>query len=51
MVFGVKCDEMELWKEKVVCGEIVIIIYYWLDDCFFELKIVIKVVCVDLKKL
>ncbi|EGL8220525.1 hypothetical protein IRK51_000978 [Listeria monocytogenes] len=51
MAFGVKRDEMELWKEKAARGEIAIITHYWLDDRFPESKAVTKVACVDLKKL
>lgn len=50
MAFGVKRDEMELWKEKAARGEIAIITHYWLDDRFPESKTVTKVACVDLKK-
>lgn len=49
MAFGVKRDEMELWKEKAARGEIAIITHYWLDDRFPESKTVTKVACVDLK--
>ncbi|MBC1484073.1 hypothetical protein HCJ52_07040 [Listeria sp. FSL L7-1485] len=51
MAFGVKRDEMELWKEKASRGEIAIITHYWLDDRFPDSKTVTKVACSDLKKL
>lgn len=51
MVFGIKCLELNVWKVVVKWGEIVFLIYYWFDECFLYVIIVIKVGCSDLNKL
>ncbi|WP_028402977.1 hypothetical protein [Ectobacillus panaciterrae] len=51
MAFGIKREELQLWKEKVKKGEIAFITHYWLDERFPGMKTVTKVGCADLEKL
>jgi hypothetical protein len=51
MAFGIKREELQLWKEKVKRGEIAFITHYWLDDRFPGMKTVTKVGCADIERL
>jgi hypothetical protein len=51
MAFGIKREELMVWKEKVKKGEIAFLTHYWYDPRFPDIKSVTKVGCADLKRL
>ena len=51
MAFGIKRQEINVWKQKIDDGEIAFLTHYWLDDRFPGCKTVTKVGCHDLEKL
>ncbi|MEH7248936.1 hypothetical protein V7114_19375 [Neobacillus niacini] len=51
MAFGIKRQEVKVWKQKIDDGEIAFLTHYWLDDRFPGCKTVTKVGCQDLEKL
>lgn len=51
MAFGIKKDELRIWKVKIDRGEIAFLTHYWLDRRFPDSKTVTKVGCNDLDKL
>jgi hypothetical protein len=51
MAFGIKRQEVKVWKQIIDNGEIAFLTHYWLDDRFPGCKTVTKVGCQDLEKL
>ncbi|WP_430785745.1 hypothetical protein VBD025_11955 [Virgibacillus flavescens] len=51
MAFGLKRDELQLWKEQVKDGNISFLTHYWEDERFPGCYTVTKVGCSDLEKL
>ncbi|WP_101843985.1 hypothetical protein [Halobacillus sp. Marseille-P3879] len=51
MAFGIKREELQLWKRRVEEGEVVFLTHYWLDDRFPDCDTVTKVGCADIDKL
>ncbi|WP_159884647.1 hypothetical protein [Paenibacillus puerhi] len=51
MAFGIRREELMLWKEKVSRGEIAFLTHYWLDERFPGMTSVTKVGCCDLDRL
>jgi len=51
LAFGIKKEDIRLWKAKIDQGEIAFLTHYWLDDRFPGSKTVTKVGCSDLNKL
>ncbi|OXM83773.1 hypothetical protein [Paenibacillus rigui] len=51
MAFGIKRNELQLWKEAVSRGELAFLTHYWIDPRFPDIKSVTKVGCSDLDKL
>lgn len=51
MAFGIKREELLLWKERVASGEIAFLTHYWIDDRFPGCKTVTKVGCSDITRL
>lgn len=51
MAFGLKREELKIWKKKVENGNIAFLTHYWLDDRFPGCNTVTKVGCSDLNKL
>ncbi|MBM7645213.1 hypothetical protein JOD45_001424 [Scopulibacillus daqui] len=51
MAFGLKRQELNEWKRKVLDGEIAFITHYWYDPRFPDCHTVTKVGCINLEKL
>lgn len=51
MAFGVKREELNEWKRKVLAGEVAFLTHYWFDPRFPESRCVTKVGCSNLEKL
>ncbi|MVP01343.1 hypothetical protein [Paenibacillus lutrae] len=51
MAFGIKREELQLWKEAVSRGEIAYLTHYWLEPRFPGVTTVTKVGCADLDRL
>ncbi|RXZ77863.1 hypothetical protein EBB07_27740 [Paenibacillaceae bacterium] len=51
MAFGINRSEMNIWKDKVLSGEIAYLTHYWIDHRFPGIRTVTKVGCADLVKL
>lgn len=51
MAFGIRRNELELWKKKVINGEIAFLTHFWYDQRFPHHTTVTKVGCGDLDKL
>jgi hypothetical protein len=51
MAFGLKREEVRVWKENVMKGEIAFLTHYWLDDRFPGCTTVTKVGCSNIDKL
>ncbi|WP_027724464.1 hypothetical protein [Tuberibacillus calidus] len=51
MAFGIKREELTLWKQKVASGEVALITHFWHDPRFPQYKTVTKAGCSDLDKL
>ena len=51
MAFGIKREELALWKTKISRGEIAFLTHYWKDDTFPGSVTVTKVGCVSVGKL
>lgn len=51
MAFGIKREELQLWKEQVKRGEIAFITHYWLDERFPGITTVTKVGCANIERL
>ncbi|WP_078410579.1 hypothetical protein [Priestia abyssalis] len=51
MAFGIKREELQLWKDKVRSGKIAFITHYWIDERFPGMKTVTKVGCADIERL
>lgn len=51
MAFGIKRNELKIWKERVRQGEVAFLTHYWLDARFPEAKTVTKAGCADRQKL
>lgn len=51
MAFGLKREELQLWKEQVKGGNISFLTHYWEDERFPGCYTVTKVGCSDLDKL
>jgi hypothetical protein len=51
MAFGIRKQELDIWKKKVKSGEIAFLTHFWYDPRFPECTTVTKVGCSDLQKL
>src|SRR5699024_3142443 len=51
MAFGIKKEELAIWKSKVKMGEIAFLTHYWLDERFPSCFPVTKVCCSNIPKL
>ncbi|HLR08059.1 MAG TPA: hypothetical protein VK136_02205 [Bacillota bacterium] len=51
MAFGIKKEELAIWKSKVKMGEIAFLTHYWLDERFPSCFTVTKVGCSNIPKL
>ncbi|MFD1864233.1 hypothetical protein [Planococcus chinensis] len=51
MAFGIKREELLIWKQQVAEGEIAFLTHYWVDVRFPGCSTVTKVGCSDLEKL
>ncbi|WP_027963291.1 hypothetical protein [Halalkalibacillus halophilus] len=51
MAFGIKKEELRMWKSKVQKGEIAFITHFWIDERFPTMNTVTKVGCNDLDRL
>ncbi|WP_276352089.1 hypothetical protein [Cohnella caldifontis] len=51
MAFGIKREELLLWKERVGRGEIAFLTHYWFEPRFPDCRTVTKVGCSDVKRL
>lgn len=51
MAFGIKRDELKVWKRNVAHGKIAFLTHYWIDDRFPGCNTVTKVGCNDIGKL
>lgn len=51
MAFGIRREELNVWKKSVSQGEIAYLTHYWLDRRFPGITTVTKVGCDDLDKL
>lgn len=51
MAFGIKRDELNEWKRKVLEGEIAFITHYWLHPRYPGINTVTKVGCSNIEKL
>ncbi|WP_240375450.1 hypothetical protein [Bacillus piscicola] len=51
MAFGIKREELSLWKAKAAIGEIAFITHYWYDARFPDCTSVTKAACSDMIKL
>lgn len=51
MAFGIKREELKLWKEQVKSGNIAFLTHYWIDERFPDCDTVTKVGCSDVEKL
>ncbi|MEW9668926.1 hypothetical protein [Ammoniphilus sp. 3BR4] len=51
MAFGIRRDELNLWKQRVAAGEIAFLTHFWQHPRFPEIKTVTKVGCSDIEKL
>ncbi|MBP1967951.1 hypothetical protein J2Z83_000043 [Virgibacillus natechei] len=51
MAFGVKREELTLWKRNVENGNIAFLTHYWMDDRFPNCNTVTKVGCSNIEKL
>jgi hypothetical protein len=51
MAFGIKREELQLWKDAVTRGEIAFLTHYWLDPRFPDITTVTKVGCSDIQLL
>ena len=51
MAFGLKRNDLTLWKQQVMSGNIAFLTHYWYDCRFPQYKTVTKVGCNDIEKL
>jgi hypothetical protein len=51
VAFGLKREELEMWKKRVKRGEIAFITHYWIDERFPGINTVTKVGCANIERL
>jgi hypothetical protein len=51
VAFGIKREELAVWKNKVAAGEIAYLTHYWLEPRFPGITTVTKAGCRDIRKL
>ncbi|RXT07809.1 hypothetical protein [Ammoniphilus sp. CFH 90114] len=51
MAFGIKREELNLWKQRVAAGEVAFLTHYWQHPRFPEMKTVTKAGCADIERL
>ncbi|MFB6467762.1 hypothetical protein ACE38V_13310 [Cytobacillus sp. Hz8] len=51
MAFGIKREDIDMWKAQIDRGDIAFLTHYWLDERFPACKTVTKVGCKDIEKL
>jgi hypothetical protein len=51
MAFGIKREELNEWKRRVLSGQIAFLTHYWLHPKYPEITTVTKVGCSDIQRL